>query len=68
MLWDGLCREEHPLETYDGQGALWSGPSLRSDWKTPDVRVKTYKVLPELSLLDPFDTIELNCSKNKEAC
>ena len=38
------------------------GPSIRSDWKTPDVSIKKYTVN---SLLDPFDTVEPNNLENK---
>ena len=38
---------------------------MRSDLITPDVKVRSYKGPPELSLLDPFETVGLDMLKNK---
>ena len=38
---------------------------MRSDLVTPDVRVHSYKILPDLSLIDPFEAVELDVLKNK---
>ena len=65
VLWDSLCHEEHPTEAHDRSGAIWTGPSVRSDIKTPDVRVKSYCLLPESSLMNPFEPVELSLFSNK---
>ena len=53
MLWDSLCREEHPTEANDGSRAVWSGPSIRSELRTPDVKVRSYRILPRVRQRGP---------------
>ena len=64
-MWDSLCRE-YSTEANNGQRAVWFGPSVRSDLITPDVKVKSYRILPELSLMGPFETVELSLLSNKK--
>ena len=45
---------------------VWASPNVRSDWTTPEIRVQRYKVLPELSLIDPFEAVEQEVLNNKK--
>ena len=63
LLWESLCHEEHPAEADNRPGAVWSGPSVRSELVMPNVKVRSYRILPELSFMDPF---ELNLFNNKK--
>ena len=67
LLWDGVCGEEYAPEAHDQQGAVWSGPSMRTDIQTPEIKVKHYHQLPELSLMDLFKTMELSLFTNKSS-
>ena len=66
MLWDGLRGTECPPEASDRPRRFWPSSLLRETGRPPDVRVKKYKILPEISLLDPFDSVELNAVTNKD--
>ena len=58
LLWDYMCSPDHTTEADDGSREVWASPDIRSTWTTPELQVKSYKVLPELTLMDPFKAVE----------
>ncbi|XP_072850570.2 CRACD-like protein isoform X1 [Pogona vitticeps] len=66
LLWDYMCGPDHTTEADDGSREVWASPDVRSAWTTPELRVKSYKVLPELSLMDPFEAVEHESLLNKK--
>ena len=65
-MWDYMCGPDHTTEADDGLREVWASPDVRSTWTTPELRVKSHKVLPELSLMDPSEAVERESLLNKK--
>ena len=65
VLWDGVRCEQYPNETDDRPRVLWSSPKVRSEIFTPDSKILSYRMNPELSCLDPFNLVNPEVDENK---
>ena len=65
LLWDGLRGQNHTDSACDRPGVIWASPPVRRKDKEMNTQVRSCKLLPQLSLMDPFEPAELNLFTNK---